>query len=133
MNYIIHIIGLDRRTIDLVVKLFIHSAREADYIVSVEGAFPENIFDAIMYKVFLKGSEKNNVCKIVVDFDNVCITDDVDISPNKLLINIDKNLYHYWYLLGILFKRVDDLSTGFVAGYLIENRMEQELKSFRSA
>jgi len=40
-----------------------------------------------------------------VDFDQVLTSEEADISPSKLMIDIDKEGRHYWYLLGALLKK----------------------------
>jgi hypothetical protein len=133
MNYNVIFSGHNREQLLLIVKLFIISAKEADYSVSIESTLPENIFEPFYFNVYLKGSEKNSFQEVVVDFDDVLDNQKKDLSPSKLMINIDKNSVHYWYIFGSLFRRIDDLSTAFVTGYLLNQKKEIELKNFRSA
>lgn len=133
MNYKIVLAGLNRELIDLIVKLFITTCNEADYIIAINSTLPENPFDVLIYEITLKGSEKNTTIDIFVDFDQVLSGEEADISPSKLIVDIDKEGRHYWYLLGALLKKVEDISVAFVTGYLLEKKMEEELKIFRSA
>lgn len=133
MNFKVVLSGHNRELLNLMVKLFIVSAKEADYAIKIESVLPENIFEPLYYNIFLKGSEKNSYHEVIADFDEVIDIESKDYSPSKLMINIDKNSLHYWYIFGHLFRRIDDLSTAFVTGYLIEQKKEAELKNFRSA
>ncbi len=133
MNYKVVLAGHNTEVLNLVVKLFIVSAKEADYAIKIESKLPENIFEPHYYTILLKGSEKNSFHEVIVDFDDVIDIEQKDYSPSKLMINIDKNSLHYWYIFGHIFRRIDDLSTAFVTGYLIEQKKEAELKNFRSA
>lgn len=133
MNFKIIFAGHNTEVLNLIVKLFIISAKEADYAIKVESTLPENIFEPSCYTIFLKGSEKNSFHEVIVDFDDVLNNDMKDYSPSKLMINIDKTSLHYWYIFGHIFRRIDDLSTAFVTGYLIEQKKDAELKNFRSA
>lgn len=132
MNYRIYFIGLNRDLIHTIIKLFILTAEEGDYLVNVSSKLPDNPFYPLCYEVMLKGSEKNGFVDIHVDFDNYLMGVNTDLSPSTLMINIDRDGKHYWYMLGLLFKKIDDLSTAFITGYLVDKKMDPELKNFRS-
>ncbi|ADR18912.1 hypothetical protein [Calditerrivibrio nitroreducens] len=133
MNYKVFIIGQNRELINLIMKLFLITAKEADYAVKVESSLPENLFEPIYYIVYLKGSEKNSFKEIVLDLDDMSAIENKDFSPSKLMINRDKNALHYWYIFGNLFRSIEDLNPAYVTGYLLEQKKELELKYFRSA
>lgn len=133
MNYKVFIIGQNRELINLIMKLFLITAKEADYAVKVESSLPENLFEPIYYIVYLKGSEKNSFKEIVLDLDDMSAIENKDFSPSKLMINRDKNSMHYWYIFGNLFRSIEDLNPAYVTGYLLEQKKELELKYFRSA
>jgi len=58
MNYKIFLAGLNRELIDLIIKLFITTCSEADYVVMINSTLPENPFDVLIFEITLKGSEK---------------------------------------------------------------------------
>lgn len=133
MNYRVVLAGLNRPLLDIISKLLLISFDDANYSVKFYSQFPENPFDPLCYEIILKGSEKNSFIDIYVDFDDVMLEKFSDLSPSKLMVNIDKDGKHYWYILGLLFKKIEDVSLAFVTGYLVDKKMDAELKNFRSA
>ncbi|MCA1928086.1 MAG: hypothetical protein LDL13_05785 [Calditerrivibrio sp.] len=132
MNYRVVLTGLHRPLLDLILKLLLVSFDDANYSIKLNSKFPENPFDPPCYEIILKGSEKNSFIDIYVDFDDVMLEKFSELSPSKLMINVDKDGKHYWYILGLLFKKIEDVSLAFVTGYLVDKKMDTELKNFRS-
>ena len=135
MNYRLVVSGYRFDIYDDCVKLLIKSASESDYVIDITGYEKASPFSPDIVTIFLKGSAKEKYKKIIIDFDNVILNPvdyDIILSPKLFSIPALPNGQHYWGILGVLLKIIDDISPAYITGYLLENNLQKELWNFNS-
>ncbi len=134
MNYNLYFVGLKHKEFDDILKLFILSSRESDYIVKIHSFAPENPKSPKRVLLKLTGSLKKDFRSILIDFDNLVNSSDLNyeiINRQNLNTTLTNSSLHYWYMAGYLLKLLKDVTPAYFTGYLIENGMNSELEAFR--
>lgn len=134
MNYLIHFAGREYDIYDTVVKFFIYSTEHSDYLIDLYANGKDTPFSPMSNGIYLKGSQKNDHHDLFVDFDGDMIMSNkvIHITPNTLELPENAYKYRYWAVLGTLYYIIEDISSAYVTGYLLENKMKQELEVFSS-
>lgn len=132
MNYSIMLGGYRFQTLDMCIKLFMHSAKESDYIVRVRGKAGLSPASPKLCSISLTGSSKKAYNDITLDFDGVFGNNVKGILLNPEILGLDAEpvASHYWGMLGALCKVISDVSPAYVTGYLLEKNMKKELEMF---
>lgn len=132
MNYRITIGGYRFKTYDECVKLLVHSAKQSDYIVHVQGFSVKTPVSPKLVEITLTGSSKKIYHNIALDFDGVFIDCNAEIILNPEIVGMTStpDSVHYWALTGVLCKVIRDISPAYVTGYLLEENMKKELEVF---
>lgn len=131
MNYNIVFCGTDTISFEKVIKLFMETANDADYLVS---CFPHEKLSphgAVSVTVELIGSSKNEAVNLCVDFDGIYTGNNVVISADDLGIVYTGTSIHYWGLIASLFQVMGDLSPSFFISYLLEHGSDREMSLFK--
>lgn len=134
MNYILNLCGINRTIFDITSKLLIETFRESDYSLDTYSEVPENYYAPLKLKMVITGSRNKHYETLVLDFDNLIIRVDDEmqkISTKSLGINFDPKGTHYWGITGKLFTFIKDISPAYISGYLVQAKLENELKIFR--
>lgn len=133
MNFVVEFIGLKKEPYDTCLKLFIQSAQESDYRTETVAWHRKTPFSPAETTIRLIGSTKKEFLTILVDFDNITHAHAIEtvVSPATLGLDYSSSGIHYWGALGALLKIIPDISTAYVNGYLIEQKMNDALTSFK--
>lgn len=133
MNYHIRFTAKNNSNFDTILRLFIESAQESDYMVQTVAHKVLSPYSSIMLEVMLIGSSKQTHNDVVADFD--CVykgeTKSIMLNPNVLGIRQNPAFSHRWAVAGAVFKIVPDLSPAYITSYLLENKLTEELSYFK--
>jgi hypothetical protein len=133
MNYDLYFVGFKHKVFDEILKLLIISAKESDYLVENHSYAPENLKSPRRLLLKITGSLKKESKSILIDFDNLSISNmDFEIINRKTIGLQGSSGLHYWKIIGYLMKNLQDISPAYFTGYLVENKMEEELEAFRN-
>lgn len=133
MNFTVVFIGLKKEPFDTCVKWFIHTAMESDYRIETVSWHKKTPVSPYEVSVKLIGSSKSAYLPVLVDFDNIAESDTIDtvISPITLEMEYTSSGLHYWGALGALFKIITDISPAYVTGFLLQKKLDAEMKMFK--
>ncbi len=134
MNYLIQFAGREYAMYDTAVKFFIYSTEHSDYLIDLYANGRPTPFSPMSNSIYLKGSQKNAHYDLFVDFDGDMVMSNkvIHITPHTLELPENIYKYRYWAVLGTLYHIIEDVSSAYVTGYLLENKMKQELEVFSS-
>jgi hypothetical protein len=132
MNYELLFCSKDTNNFDKVIKLFIETVKEADYLVETYSMRALNRGAALIHKIEIIGSQKPDILKIAVDFDDYYTGSlAICLSPATLEVPIKPSGLHYWAVIGSVFRIVPDLSTAYFTSFLIDKKMNAELAQYK--
>jgi hypothetical protein len=133
MNYNIRLCGLINESFDVVARLIIESAKEADYMVRTYSSRVLAPASTIMLDMQLVGSAHKDPIDIVLDLDDVYCAEPVELHISPIALDLPKSgtYTHYWGVAGSLFRVVSDLSPAYVTSYLLDANMNTELAIFK--
>jgi len=133
MNYNVIFCGFMCATFDSIMRLMIESAKEADYLVTTVTKQLLSPHSVITAEMRLVGSSRKELMKIVIDYDNVYISEPVatHLTPKTMCTEQKDDQCHYWGVIGGLFKIITDISPAYITSYLIDNNMNAELAVFK--
>ena len=127
--------GIHRELMELITKLLLESFNNSDYITKIYSRKPENPYYPLFLEIFVNGSLQKKTTQIVIDFDNIVMSNIIDkiyISCDTLKLKLHPKGNHYWTIMGKLITVVKDVSPAYIAGYLISDKKNDELSSFRT-
>lgn len=130
MNYKIDIYGFNRNLLDECFNILLKEVTAANYHVTTYGRMSHGFAQPYALTLFLRGSSKDDVINVLLDFDNSSSSTDygIAISPKALALPIESHQHHYWCALSALLQSLHDTSSAFLTGYLLDKGASSELE-----